>query len=251
MTYDSEQLFEDDPALGRFGASYPADRLRLLAQGAAALLVIYFVTTVALWQLDDDAASIVTVIVIAIATLLIGWYVTHFWNREIVCFERGFHYREGSKVTAIAYSEIVSIRQQGARTSYFGGLVRRNSLTFVMQTAEAEIIRLDRLYRRLEELTLRLEQQALAARMPLVKAQIKDGKREGFSATLKLGAEGLYEGGRYLPWAQYGGYRAKGGQLVVLTEDNADWYTVPLADVDNIRLLLALLEDNEIRSLHV
>jgi hypothetical protein len=244
MTYDStEQLFDDDPVLGKFLVNYPADRLRLLIQGGAALLVVYFVTTVALWQADAGYAAAVTVLVIAAATLLVGWYVTHLWNREIVIFEKGFYYREGSNIAPILYADVSSILQRGERRSYFGGLIRRNMLIFTMRTEREELIILNRLYRRLDELTLRLEKTIVEARLPIINQQLENGERIAFGDGLKLSAIGLHEGGRDLTWENFGGYRIQSGRINIYAQTGDVWYSAPLSDVDNIRMLIDLLQE--------
>ena len=89
-------MIEDDPVLGAFIDNYPSDRTRLLLFGGAIMGIIWFVVTIALWRVDDGTAFSVTVGIIAIATLGVGWFLTHFWNREVIIYKRGFSYREGS-----------------------------------------------------------------------------------------------------------------------------------------------------------
>ena len=37
---------------------------------------------------------LITIAAMGIATVVVGWYVAHLWNREVVLYERGFSYRQ-------------------------------------------------------------------------------------------------------------------------------------------------------------
>jgi hypothetical protein len=90
-------LIEADPVLGSALGIYPSDRLPPLilagAIGAPALVILNFtVAAIPAWW-----SPIVTILITASLGLALGWYILHIWNREIILYERGFSYREGSK----------------------------------------------------------------------------------------------------------------------------------------------------------
>lgn len=242
-----EPIFPDDPVLGKYVDNYPSDRLRLLLIGGAALVAVWFVVTVALWQVEANVASIVTVVVLAAATLVIGWLISHLWNREVVLYEHGFSYREGSTTVFIRYADVKTIRQRGERVAYFGGLVRRSTLRCTMITDQDETITLTTLYRRIDQLSLRLEMGITRAVRPAVERQLADGMRLDFGDSLALSAAGLHQNGRDLPWADFAGHQIASRQLVIQSRDGTDWHRARLGDMDNLRLLVDLLRQQQER----
>jgi hypothetical protein len=238
-------MFEADPLLGEYVAHHPSDRLRLLLQAGSALAVVWFVTTVALLNVEAAVASTITVGIIAAASLALGWYLAHLWNREVVVYARGFSYREGSAVVYVPYNEVRTLRQLAERRTYFGGLLRRTIYRVDMTTIRDEHITLTPLYRRMDALSQRLEAETARALRPAIEKRLAEGERVPFGDTLALSAEGLHEAGRDLPWARFDGFSLQGGRLVLAADDNPDWYSVPLRAVDNLRLLLALLAERQ------
>lgn len=242
MTTD-EIIFEDDPVLGKYIDNYPSDRLRLLLMGGAVLGVVWFVVTVALWQVEAATASIMTVVILAVVTLIVGWFISHLWNREVVIYEHGFSYREGSNIAFIRYEDVETIRQKGERVSYFGGLVRRSTLEYTILTNKDEKIVLNSLYRRLEKMTLRLEIEVTLAVRERVERQLTNGETVSFGHTLALSSSGLHAKGRDLPWNRYAGYHIAHRRLTITAADGEVWYQQPLSEIDNLRLLVDLLRD--------
>lgn len=244
MTDDLDApLFEDDPVLGQFIAHYPSNRLRLLIIAGLGLAVVWFIITIALWQVDDGIAAILTVIVLAIATLGAGWYVTHFWNREVVLYHHGFTYREGASLASLHYVDVVTIRQRGEQRAYFGGLIRRSALQFTMLTDQDETIVLTNLYRRLEDLTIRLEKAITAAQRQQAEVNLTAGQVIHFSPELTIGANGLHVNGETLLWDDVGGFTVQAGNMVITTQAQAQWYTAKLSELDNLRLLVSFLRE--------
>lgn len=237
---------DDDPVLGAALASYPSDRARLVATGGAILVVVWLAVTFALFNVEAGAALAITVLVMGVTTIIVGWYVAHLWNREVVLFARGFSYREGSYNAFILYSDVRSIRQHAERQAYFGGLIRRTVYRFSIHTLQDETIVLTNLYRRVEQLAARLEQSVLPAVRTRLEQHLAQGKPFDFTGTLNLTPGGLHDGERDLSWGDFGGYKIQGGRLRLLRAgDDAPWFSVPLADVDNLTLLLALLNERK------
>jgi hypothetical protein len=247
MTQD-ENLFEDDPVLGKFIAYYPSNRLRLLMIAGVSLSAIWFVITILLWNVEAEAAFFTTIGIISVAALMIGWYVLHLWNREIVLYARGFSYRRGSQMAYLRYDVIHTIRQQGEVISYFGGLVQRNTYRFTMLSDVGEIITLDATFANLEDLTLKLESAITQVNIPRVEHEIAEGRQVAFTDELALSDAGIIQQDRTLPWGDFSGFQTKNGLLIIYDQHEVVWYQVPLSHVVNIRLLVTFLRRREART---
>lgn len=234
-------VIEDDPVLGAFVAHFPSNRARLLLIGGGALVVIWFVVTVALWQVEAVLASTLTVGILSVATLAAGWYIAHLWNREVILYERGFSYREGSNLAFIHYADVTSLRQNAERIAYFGGLVRRVTYRAIIKTTQDETIILNNVYNRVEELSIRMEQALTLTLKPGTEQALQAGQRVAFGDSLALSADGLHEGARTLPWTDLDSWAVRQGRLIFHSKSGGEWYTIPIGEVDNIRLLLDLL----------
>jgi hypothetical protein len=82
MTTDTTAtpIFEDDPILGAFVAYFPSYRLRLLIRGA----IFYAIPVLLLQVIFANVDSILIPMLYALIALLVGWYVLHLWNREVI-----------------------------------------------------------------------------------------------------------------------------------------------------------------------
>jgi hypothetical protein len=237
-------MIEDNPVLGKLIASYPSDRGRLLLPSALVAGTTATVLNYTLAEVDAWWAPLLTVILMALVVLAIGWYVLHLWNREVVLFDQGFSYREGSRPVFFRYTEIATIRQRGERLAYLGGLYRRTKYEFVLTTWQGDVITLNNVYRRVAEMAGRMEQKVNAVLWPVLTERLAKGEAVPFSATLNLTANGLREEGRDLTWPEFGRYRVENRQMVILDSAGAVWLTVPLAEVDNIALLLQIMREH-------
>jgi hypothetical protein len=238
-------MIEDNPVLGPLIASYPSDRGRLLLPAAIVIGAVAIVLNYTLAEADAWWGPLLTVIVMALVVLAAGWYVLHHWNREVVLFDQGFSYREGSRPVYFRYTEIAHIRQRAERLAYLGGLYRRTVYRYVLTTGQGDVIVLTNVYRRVAELGARMEQKVNAVLWPLIAERLAKGETVMFSATLGLSAGGLHEGGRNLLWDEYGGYRIENRRLAVLNQAGELWFAVPLTNVDNVTLLLQVLREHD------
>jgi len=239
-------MVEDNPVLGAVIATYPSDRGRLLVPGG---LVCALVAVLLNFTLAEERAwwgPVLTVIIMALVVLAVAWYILHLWNREVILYEQGFSYREGSRPVFFRYTEIKSIRQRGERRAYFGGLLRRSVYEFVISTRAGDVIVLNNVYRRVAELGARMEQKTNAVLWPAIAERLAQGERVSFSASLELTARGLHQGGRDLLWEQFGGYRIENRRLLVLDSAGSVWFSALLAEVDNITLLLNVLREHSL-----
>jgi hypothetical protein len=237
-------MIDDNPVLGKLIASHPSDRGRLLLPTGLIAGAVAFVLNYTLAEVEAWWAPLLTVMIMALVVLAAGWYVLHLWNREMVLFEEGFSYREGSRPVFFKYTEIATLRQRGERLAYLGGLYRRTKYEFVLTTWQGDVITLNNVYRRVDELGTRMEQKVNAVLWPVLAEKVAKGEAVPFSATLSLTATGLRESGRDLSWAEYGGYRVENRRLVVLDRMGAEWAAIPLTEIDNITLLLQVMREH-------
>lgn len=236
-----QPIFENDPILGRFVAQYPANRLRLLIISGGILLAVWFVVTVALWNVRDDLAGTITTLILTPVMLLTAWYALHLWNREVVLYEKGFTYRRGSQLAYIRYNDVIRTRQAGGITRYLGGVIKRNTFQFTIITEHDETIPFDVLYKNLDDLTLKVEAEIYRVLLPKLNTKLANGERISFNDALFISTIGIKYQTDELAWDEFGGQTIQGGQLNLKRADGRIWYTFPLAEIENIRLFLALL----------
>jgi len=236
-------MLEADPLLGNVIATYPSNRARLLIPAAIIIGGIAVVLNFTVAAIETWWAPPLTIILMGAVSLVAGWPVLHLWNREVVLYDNGFSYREGARTVYFLYPEIKSLRQRGEQLAYFGGLIRRATFRFTLTTIRDERMTLTNLYKNVGQLGARLEAKINPLLARQIDQQITRGEQVPFSNTLRLSRDGLHEGGRDLPWTAFGGYKIQAGRLHLLAApgDN-DWFSLPLGDVDNIALLLALLK---------
>ncbi|MFW5696474.1 MAG: DUF6585 family protein [Phototrophicaceae bacterium] len=236
------------PTLGAFEARYPANRVRLLLHGVLAMAVAWGVVTLLLWDVEREQASVMTVLLLAAMALVVGWTLLHFWNREVLIYEHGFTYRLGSGVIRVPFSEVVSLRGRGVRRSYLSGLVERTSYRFTVRTNQNTQIVLGDMYARIEQMSLHLEHGINQVMRPRVERQLESGVRVPFSDELMISDSGLHVHGQLLPWSDLSSFCIHNGMLLFIIEDSPEfsvWYRTPLAQVDNLRLLVDLLLERQ------
>ena len=239
------QLIDPDPILGQPLAHFPSNRLRPMIIAGVIGWPMALVLGLTTAQVTEWWGPVVTVILMALVVLVLGWYILHGWNREIILYERGFSYREGSNTVFFRYNEIASIRLRAERLAYFGGLLKRSIYRFTVTTTEEERFTITNLYNRVDELGTKLTDQINRVLHPQIAQKIADGSAVAFGDTLTLKADGLHEAGRDLLWADYGGYQVGGHRLALLDKTGAVWYALPLPEVDNVTLLVELLREHQ------
>jgi hypothetical protein len=232
---------EVDPVLGRPLANYPSDRLRPLLFSAVLSGVVAVMLNFTLAAVPEWWGPTLTMLIMGVLVLGCGWYVLHVWNREVILFEHGFSYREGSYTVFFVYTEIKSIRQRAERLRYLGGLVRRTVYRTTVRTVRDEVITLNNIYRRMDDLSVRLETLYNAVRRPVVEHLLRQGESVPFGIHLSLSAKGIIAGERTLAWADFAGFRVQAGKLILLTAPESEWFSAPLGEIDNVMLLLDLI----------
>ena len=232
---------EVDPVLGRPLANYPSDRLRPLLFSAVLCGVVSVVLNFTLATVPEWWGPTLTMLIMGLLVLGCGWYVLHVWNREVILFEHGFSYREGSHTVFFVYTEIKSIRQRAERLRYLGGLVRRTVYRTTVRTVRDDVITLTNIYRRMDDLSVRLETLYNAVRRPVVEHLLRQGETVTFGAHLSLSAKGIIAGEHILTWTDFAGFRVQAGKLILMTTPESEWFSAPLEEIDNLMMLLDLL----------
>jgi hypothetical protein len=236
---DNAPIIEDDPALGRYVGHYPSNRLMLLIRGgiiyavAVGLLQLIFLTV------PDNIAGIFLPMLFAGVGLGVAWYVLHLWNREVILYEHGFSYREGSRLAQFYYGKIVTVRQKAERVAYFG-FIKRDLYTMTLISDQDEILTLNNVYSSIAELVSKLESTITRARLPIAQARLARSETLDFGA-VRLSQQGIETDAGVLTWADFAGYRLEGKDIKLAARTNPDYAAFPVKQLDNVLLLLALL----------
>jgi hypothetical protein len=236
-------VIPDDPVLGRGIANYPSDRRRLLLiagviGGAAAVALNFTLATIPGWW-----GPALTIIAMAAITLVLGWYVLHLWNREVVLYERGFSYREGADVVFFLYAEVRGVRLRAERLAYFGGLFRRTVYGVTLTTRTGEVIRLTHDYRRIADLSARLAEAVQREAGSAFEGRLHKGEIVPFGERLGVSRDGLHHDGRVLAWGSLGGTRIADRRLMIFDSQPELWAAIPLTELENPQLLIDVLRE--------
>lgn len=245
MGDDEDTIIADDEVLGKYISHHPVNRLRLVLQAG----FIYFLATTVLQvlfaNLNEQIASIILIFLFAIVALGLAWYLLHLWNREVLIYETGFTYREGSNIADFKFEEVRSFRQKAERLAYFGGLIRRNVFAFTVTTYNKESIQMTNLYTDIEKLGINLERSINKVLRPEIRRRLLSAEAVAFSDDLKITQDGLTVGERQLAWKDFAGFNTKGGKLTLASPSDSAWYQVALHEVDNLSLLIELLKQQQ------
>lgn len=240
---EDEALFTYDDLLGRYISHHPVNRLRLVSQAGLAYFIATTLLQLLFVELDDQTASILLVFSFAAIALGLGWYVMHLWNREVVVYERGFNFREGSFIADFQYDEVVSFRQKAERLRYFGGLFRRNVYTFTVRTHRDEVIMLTNRYTDIEKLGNNLEVGINSVLQHKVQESLTSGESVSFGASFEISDVGVSADEQDLAWDEFESFGTKQGRLSLSSKTDDSWYQIPLEDVDNLSLLVKILRE--------
>lgn len=241
-TEDEQPIFTTDELLGKYISHHPINRLRLLIQVGVVYFVITTLLQVLFVNLDDQTASILLIFFFAGVALALGWLVMHLWNREVVVYEHGFNYREGSSIADFQYNEVASFRQKAERLRYFGGLIRRNAYTFTIRTHRDEVIKLTNLYSDIEKLGKNLEIGINSVLRERIRQALSQGESVSFGDDFELNQEGILANGHELAWNEFADLSSRKGYLILSSAKDKTWYEAPLHEVDNLTLLVEILQ---------
>lgn len=235
-------IFDADPVLGKYLSHHPSRRMMLLLQGAVFYAIPTAILQLLTLNLDDATAAIFLPVTFALIAAAIAWYILHFWNREIVLYEKGFSYQRGSVTAFFRYENIVVLRQSIEKQSFFG-IFSRTVYNYELITDLDEHLAINNLYAHTEKLTRSLDALIARDRLPHIRQLISSGQTANFREGFKLNREGILEGERELFWHEFSAYRIQGGRLILQSKDNPEWASLPLKEINNPPLLLALLKE--------
>lgn len=242
---DDEILFQDDALLGKYISHHPVNRIRLIIQVGIVYFIITSFLQLIFYELDNQTASIVLIFFFAGIALALSWYVMHLWNREVIIYEHGFNYREGSAIADFQYIEVQSFRQKAERLRYFGGLFRRNVYKFTVRTIRDETMTVTNLYTDIEKLGANLEVGINSVLRQKINLMLQADESVSFGDNFELSQNSITANGKQLEWKDFASYGTKQGNLTISSTTDMVWYQLPLEEVDNLSLLVELLRKQQ------
>lgn len=237
-----KQLFEADPILGEYISHHPSRRVMLLVRAGIFYTIASYSLQFVFWTIDNETASTFLPFLFAAIASPALWYVMHHWNREVVLYERGFTYQQGSNTAFVLYKNVVGFQQRIEKIS-LAGFFKRTVYDYTLVTNLDETLRITNLYSETAKLTRALDAFISRDRLPIIREQMADGKEARFSDHLRLTREGILFEERELFWHEFKGYRVQGGILIIQSHDNPEWAKEPVIDINNPVLLISLLKE--------
>jgi hypothetical protein len=237
-----DPIFEADPALGEYISHHPSRRVMLLIRGGLVYSALVLLLNIIFWSVDDQTASMFLPFIYAVIASFALWYVLHLWNREVVLYEHGLSYRQGSNTAYVAYANIIEFRQRIEQVS-LAGFFKRAVYDYTLITNLDETLRINNLYSETEKLTRALDAFISRDRLPIIQEQISGGQEAAFTAQLRLTREGILYEERELFWHEFKGYRVQNGILILQSRDNPEWAKIPVIEINNAILLITLFKE--------
>lgn len=236
-------ITEAHPTFGKYLSHHPSNRIRLVIQSLILYAIPVLILQALFWNVEDGVAQRFLPLLFAAVGLGAFWYAAHFWNREVVLYEEGFSYRQGSQMGQFRYAEIARLQpavSQFALLSRFQG----ENFNYQLVTIDDEILRISNLYSDIGKLITRLESYIARDRLVVLQQALNSGQIVDVGGGLQVSSRGLEYAGRELFWHEIGTRNIKGGILILRQKDNTEWANVPISDLNNPVLLLALLKQN-------
>ncbi len=232
---------EDDAVFGRYIAHFTTHRIRLLIQVGAIYAIAALIINIATFNLEGTLVNVVVPLLYALIAMPLIWYLAHLWNREVILYERGFTYRQGSVTAAFPYENIVRIHIVVESIAYFG-FIPRQRIMADLESDSGDKMHLNQVFAKARKLVEALERAIIKARKPVIQRQIESGTPASFGA-LTLKKNGIETtDGRTLAWSELSGVRVQ-DMAIQLVSGAEVWGSFPLADVDAAALLLVVLKE--------
>ncbi|MGJ3238770.1 MAG: DUF6585 family protein [Anaerolineae bacterium] len=238
---ESASIYQPDPILGQYIGHHPSNRLRLLIIGG----IIYAVPVLSLqlifWNVENAFASVFLPVLFAIIAGAVFWWMLHHWNREVVLYQRGFSYRQGSVTAYILYSNVVRLHQRVERVEFLG--IARKVYHYTLITDIDETIVIDNIYNKPDKLTRMLETFIARDRLPIMHHQLSKGAEIPFTPEFRLSQQGLHYQEQTLAWADYKAQRIANAHLTIQARDDDEWARLSVATINNPVLLILMLKE--------
>lgn len=237
----AESVTDAHPTLGNYISHHPSNRLRLVIRALIFYAIPVLILQALFWNVDDDTASRFLPVLFAAVGLAAFWYAAHFWNREVILYEHGFTYRQGSQLGQFRYVDIVRLQPDVSQMAILN-IIQRTSFNYTLVTVDDEVLHITNLFSDIARLVARLEGYIIRDRLNIVQQAVNTGQAVDVGAGLCLSKTGLEYEGRELFWHEVGARNIKNGNLIIRTQDNQEWAAIPIMEVNNPMLLLAVLK---------
>src|SRR5262245_10808910 len=198
-----EPITAPHPTLGNYVSHHPSNRLRLVILALIYYSILVFILQALFWNVDDNTASYFLPILFAAVGLAAFWYAAHFWNREVILYEHGFTYRQGSQLGQFRYADVVRLQPDVSRIAILK-FIQQTNFNYTLVTVDDEILRITNLFTDIAKLVARLEGYIIRDRLSIVQHAINTGQAVDVGAGLCLSKTGLEYQGRELFWHEVG-----------------------------------------------
>lgn len=239
--YDIEPVIEDHPTLGAYISHHPSRRGMLIIRAAIAYFVPVMLLNILFLNDESSLVRIGLPMLFAVIALGAMWYVAHLWNREVILYQHGFTYREGSREAPFFYGEVASLQPRITRESY-AGIIKRTLYQYNITTKDDQHLTINNLYSDIDKLSDRLERFIIRDQLADVQLRFEKDQRIRFGDQLHLSKMGIEYAGRDLFWHDFAGYKTNDGALTLQATQEPEWARIPLADLDNLLLLVTVLK---------
>ncbi len=239
-------------SLGAFHSEHPRESdlywnavFSLAILVAACLGMLVFMLLVVPRPTDLASFSTLLLVFVLPGLMFAGLLIRRLWQRRqrVLLLEHGFVVEDGHRVLAFRWDEIESLRE--SITEVIGHGVHYVERTLVVCRRDGKTARLHSHYKDIDELCEAIQAAVCTRLVARAKKAIAEGKPVGFGP-VRLTREGFDDGGlKLLPWKEYAGAVVEKGYLNVRSwGQKSDWFSRPMGDITNFRVLLALLPGN-------
>lgn len=238
---DATSIFDSDPILGNYISHHPSNRTRLMIIAGVIYTIAVGIIQLVFWNVADNIASIFIPILFAGLAGVVLWYMLHHWNREVVLYERGFSFRQGSSTAYILYMNVVKLVPNIEKNSFLG--FSWKVYDYKLVTDIDEILTINNVYSSIDKLTRVLESLVTRDRLPILRQKMQSGTAIPFNDSVSLSLEGITIDDKVLFWQEFKGQSVKNAQIILQSSDNDTWASIPVNELDNPMLLLVLLKE--------
>lgn len=237
---DAASIFDPDPVLGGYVSHHPSNRVLLMIRAGLFYGVAVIALQLVFFPVPDATAGIYLPIAFAAVAGATFWYMLHHWNREVVLYQRGFTYRQGSATAYILYANVIKLLQNIEVVG--AGSLKRRFFDYKLVTDMDETLPITNVYSNPDKLTRLLEKFITRDRLQLLEGRLAKGENVSLAPDFTLTSEGILRAEDELFWHEYRGARVKNGQITIASSRDEAWATLPADSFDNPLLALAALK---------
>ncbi|MEO1643902.1 MAG: DUF6585 family protein [Chloroflexota bacterium] len=237
---DATSIYDPDPVLGKYVSHHPSNRLLLLIRAGIFYAIAVVVLQLIFFTVPDEAAAIFLPIAFAGIAGIALWYTLHHWNREVVLYERGFTFRQGSDTAYILYANVVKLMQNIEVIG--GGSFKRRFFDYKLITDVDEVLPITNVYSNPDKLTRLLERAITRDRLQIMQEQLSRGEEVALAENFKLTPDGILLPDKELFWRELADARVKQGHIIIASTSDEAWHSAPTDSFDNPMLALAALK---------